>query len=98
MDATQLFEEHHGSLFRYLMRLTGDADLAHDAAQEAFVRLVSKPPRDENPRAWLFAVATNVVRGWANTRKRHLVLLESRAARVPTADALPDPEEITTAN
>src|SRR5690606_36061762 len=64
IDAAALFEQHHASLLRYLVRLTGDLDLAHDAAQEAFARLVMKPPRDEDPRAWLFTVATNVVRAW----------------------------------
>lgn len=98
MDAGRLFEEHHASLFRYLVRLTGDVDLAHDAAQEAFVRLVSKPPRDEQPRAWLFTVATNLVRTWANRRSRRLVLLQSAGARAPAADPLPDPEQIAQAN
>ncbi|MGH8436828.1 MAG: RNA polymerase sigma factor [Pseudomonas sp.] len=93
MDAARLFEEHHASLFRYLVRLTGDVDMAHDAAQEAFVRLMNKPPRDGHPRAWLFTVATNLVRGWANTRKRRLVLLEAGAARIPSADPLPDPAQ-----
>ena len=98
MDAARLFEEHHAALFRYLVRLTGDVDEAHDAAQEAFVRLVNKPPRDEHPRAWLFTVATNVVRSMANSRKRRLVLLEAGAARVPSADALPDPAQVLEAN
>ena len=97
MDATRLFEEHHPALFRYLVRLTGDADLAHDAAQEAFVRLISKPPRDEQPRAWLFTVATNVVRAAANSRKRRLRLLEGSAARAPTGDAPLAPDDFTAA-
>jgi RNA polymerase sigma-70 factor (ECF subfamily) len=98
MDPARLFEEHHGPLFRYLVRLTGDVDLAHDAAQETFTRLVMKPPREEQPRAWLFAVATNLVRAWANQRKRRLRLLESAVARVPTADAGLDPEQIALAH
>src|SRR5688500_11574875 len=93
MDAGRLFEEHHAALFRYLVRLTGDADLAHDAAQEAFARLVSRPPRNEQPRAWLFTVATNLVRAWANKRKRRLVLLEAGAAHSAMADSAPDPEQ-----
>ncbi len=93
MDAARLFEEHHGALFRYLVRLTGDPDLAHDAAQEAFVRLVTKPPRDEQPRAWLFTVATNCVRAWANARKRRARLLENAAARVPAGDAPAAPDD-----
>ncbi len=44
MDIQQLFGEHYDVLFRYLVRLTGDPDLAADAAQEAFVRLVEREP------------------------------------------------------
>ena len=98
MDAARLFEEHHASLFRYLVRLTGDADAAHDAAQEAFVRLLAKPPRNERPRAWLFTVATNVVRAASNASKRRARLLEASAARVPTGDAGPDPEQVAAAH
>lgn len=92
-DAAQLFDEHHASLFRYLFRLTGDADVAHDAAQEAFTRLVTNPPRNEHPRAWLFTVATNLVRSWSNTRRRRRTLLEAATARAPMADPVPGPEE-----
>jgi RNA polymerase sigma factor (sigma-70 family) len=92
-DAAKLFDEHHASLFRYLLRLTGDADLAHDAAQEAFLRYVQKPPRNEQPRAWLFTVATNVVRATANARSRRAGLLAAAGDRAPVADPLPDPEQ-----
>ena len=90
MDAAELFEAHHAALFRYLVRLTGDVDVAHDAAQEAFTRLLTRPPRDEQPRAWLFTVATNLVRGWSNSRKRRLVLMETGSARVPSPEPAPD--------
>jgi RNA polymerase sigma-70 factor, ECF subfamily len=97
MDAARLFEEHHASLFRYLVRLTGDADSAHDAAQEAFTRLVSSPPRDDNPRAWLFTVATNVVRAGSNTQRRRAALLHAGTARAPHSDPLPSPEDAVVA-
>ncbi|HSK20318.1 MAG TPA: sigma-70 family RNA polymerase sigma factor [Longimicrobiales bacterium] len=93
MDAARLFEEHHESLLRYLVRLTGDLDTAHDAAQEAFVRLVSKPPRDTHLRAWLFTVATNVVRAGASTRRRRAALLAAGGARGPHGDPGPTPED-----
>jgi RNA polymerase sigma-70 factor (ECF subfamily) len=97
MDAGRLFEEHHAALFRYLVRLTGDADVAHDAAQEAFVRLVASPPRDEHPRAWLFTVATNLVRAWSNKQKRRLTLLQAAGSRVPAAEPGPDPDQLALA-
>lgn len=93
MDPARLFEEHHSSLFRYLVRLTGDADAAQDAAQEAFARLVAARPREQNLRAWLFTVATNVVRNRANARRRRLTLMAASPGRVPVADPLPDPEQ-----
>lgn len=98
MDAARLFEQHHASLFRYLVRLTGDIDVAHDAAQEAFTRLITKPPRDDNPRAWLFTVATNVVRSGANRSRRRAALLQARSARVPVADPEPLPDEAAAAD
>lgn len=93
MDAARLFEEHHAGLYRYLLRLTGDADLAQDAAQEAFVRLLARRPRDEQLRAWLFTVATNLVRAWSNERRRRGRLLEHGGARAPAADPPRDPAE-----
>jgi RNA polymerase sigma-70 factor (ECF subfamily) len=93
MDARRLFEQHHGALYRYLVRLTGDEDVAEDAAQETFVRLITRPPRNEHPRAWLFAVATNLVRSWANSRKRRHALLVGAGTRAPAADPWPTPIE-----
>lgn len=94
INVTQLFTEHYDALYRYLVRLTGDSDLAADAAQEAFVRLVERPPQDRHLRAWLFAVATNVVRDTARARARWLKLLSASPDRAPLGDvpALPDTE------
>ena len=94
MDAAQLYAEHHPALYRYLVRLTGDADLAADAAQETFTRLLERPPRDDHPRAWLFTVATNVVRAWSNRRRRRGELLDANAERAAVSDAplAPDAE------
>jgi len=43
-----LFERHYATLVWYLQGRLGDRDLAEDLAQEAFVRLVDKPPRAPN--------------------------------------------------
>lgn len=92
MDVAGLFAEHHPALFRYLARWTGDRDLAADAAQEAFVKLMEKPPQPGQTRAWLFRVATNAARESARTRGRHLRLLEQSPGRVPIGDAPPNPD------
>lgn len=94
MNVTQLFLEHYDGLYRYLVRLTGDADLAADAAQEAFVRLMERSPRDQHHlRAWLFAVATNVVRDSARARARWLTLLSGSPARAPVGDLPRAPDD-----
>lgn len=87
MDVNALFNEHHAPLFRYLSRLTGDADLAEDAAQEAFVRLFQKPPEPTHMRAWLYKVGTNVVRESRRTATRRQLLLEGGWQRAPHGDA-----------
>lgn len=76
-DVERLFHTYHAPLVRYLTRRLGDADWAEEVAQETFVRAL----RQEvivNERAWLFAVATNLVRDEARKdarRRRHLALL-----------------------
>ena len=83
MDVATFFAEHHGALFRYLVRFCGDPDLAADAAQEAFVRLIERPPRGQVQRAWLYTVATNVVVDAGRTRARQGRLLAAVPDRAP---------------
>lgn len=78
------------SLYRYLLRLTGDPDLAEDLAQESFVRLLDQDLPEAEIRPWIFAVATNLVRDSARTRERRRRLLQARGERgihAPSADA-----------
>lgn len=58
-------------LLRFAHRLTGDTDTAEDVVQETIVRFlrVRESKELENPRAWLFRVATNVVRDVARRRE-----------------------------
>lgn len=71
-----LYDRLQPSLWRYVHRLVGDADAADDIAQEAFVRLLSRPDlRGDSARLWLFTVATNLVRdrGRTSSRRRRLL-------------------------
>ncbi len=92
MNYDRLFDELYPALFRYLRRLTGDADAAEDAAQEAFVRLTSQSLPENEVRPWLFTVSTNLIRDRARKAKRHRRL----RPRVPTPDA-PDSPDISVA-
>lgn len=92
MRLAEVFARHHGELFRYAARFTGDADLAEDVVQDAFVRLAERPPRDESQlRAWLFRVATTIAIDALRSSKRRMVLVQARADSVPVPGATPDP-------
>lgn len=82
MDYERVFHRFYPQLFRYLNRLTGDADAAEDAAQEAFVRLAGHRIAEAEVRPWLFTVGTNLVRDRARKADRHRRL----EGRVPRAD------------
>lgn len=80
-DVERLFREYHQPLVRYLTRRLGDRDWADEVAQETFVRALRQETL-QNERAWLFAVATNLVRDDARKearRRRHLELLTAEA-------------------
>jgi RNA polymerase sigma-70 factor (ECF subfamily) len=76
-DVERLFRTYNTPLVRYLTRRLGDRDWAEEVAQETFLRAL-RQDRIDNERAWLFAVATNLVRDEARKdarRRRHLALL-----------------------
>ncbi|HEU4878291.1 MAG TPA: sigma-70 family RNA polymerase sigma factor [Gemmatimonadaceae bacterium] len=76
-DVERLFRTYNAALVRYLTRRLGDRDWAEEVAQETFVRAL-RQDNIANERAWLFAVATNLVRDEARKdarRRRHLALL-----------------------
>lgn len=57
------FEQLRMPVFRYLLRRTRDAGRAEDLTQETFLRLCRHLREErplENPKAWLFTVASNL--------------------------------------
>jgi RNA polymerase sigma factor (sigma-70 family) len=94
VDVQRLFEEHYDALYRYLVRLTADPDTAADAAQEAFVRLVEHQPRGDQTKAWLFRVATNVIRDESRVRRRRMELLKESPDRAPVGDSPATPDRL----
>ena len=80
------------SLVRYLERMVGDADIAQDVAQEAFVRLLRRTDLDgDDARLWIFTVATNLVRDHGRSVARRQRLLTARPVK-PSAPPAPDVE------
>lgn len=91
MDFEAAYKSHWAPLFRYVDRLVGDADLAADVVQEAFVRLLDRSLPNEEVRRWLFTVATNLVRDDARMSARRRRLLAEHHEQVNLAY---DPEEL----
>lgn len=60
-----LYDEHAAVLWRYAMRLTGDPHRAEDVVQETLLRAWQHPEvaadKERSARAWLFAVARNMI-------------------------------------
>nr|WP_083467402.1 sigma-70 family RNA polymerase sigma factor [Kibdelosporangium sp. MJ126-NF4]CEL23410.1 RNA polymerase sigma-54 factor RpoN [Kibdelosporangium sp. MJ126-NF4]CEL23474.1 RNA polymerase sigma-70 factor [Kibdelosporangium sp. MJ126-NF4]CTQ96854.1 RNA polymerase sigma-54 factor RpoN [Kibdelosporangium sp. MJ126-NF4] len=91
-----LHDEHAAPLLRYVLRLTGDDQLAEDVVQEALLRAWKNPDilaqGDSAARAWLYTVARNVViddrRSARARREIGLETVPERARSDPTESAL----------
>jgi DNA-directed RNA polymerase specialized sigma24 family protein len=75
-----VFERHHPALRRYLHHRAGDAGVAEELAAETFARAFAARERfadhGHGVRAWLFAIATNLLRDELQARGRRRRLSE----------------------
>ena len=80
--AEALLRGHQASLYGYMLRMTGQADLAEDVVQEAFVRVLSNLHRFD-PRfrfsTWVFTIAKRL---WVNSCQKHAPTFNSEVVRV----------------
>ncbi len=93
-DVAALFRAHYARLVRTLAVICGDADLAADAVQEAFVRAHGRwrsIQHYDDPVGWIRHVALNLVRDDRRRATRRRRALERLA--VVTATATPPPAE-----
>ena len=91
-DLDAVFAKHHGNLFRFLSRLSGDPELAKDAVQDTFLRFAKRPPDNGVPlEVWLYRVGATVARDAIRMRKRRQSLLRDSVHRVPHASEGLDP-------
>ena len=89
----QFIERHERDIFGYLWRMTGDEQAAYDLGQETFLRAwrhFGKVTTYEQPRAWLFRVATRLALNYRRDRRSEIQALDLSAAEVHTL-AAPDP-------
>ena len=92
-DFDRFFLDHHASLVRTLTVITGDAELAADAVQEAFQRAFvrwRRIRRYDAPAGWVRRVAINRSRDLARSDTRRRAREERVAPPEPVHDAEPD--------
>ena len=86
------YDAHGAELYRFARRSLGDAGLAEDAVQEAFLRAwrasASYDPARASQRTWLFAILRNVVIDLVRARRRPAH--RWRPAATPTEGAADD--------
>lgn len=89
----ELFTVQYPRLAGWVRGLVGDEETAHEIASESFTRAMSRLSRLDNPQAYLYRVAANLVRDhWRRTeRERRAMRTVAAAARDETQSA-PDGE------
>jgi len=91
-----LFREHRGQLLRYLMGLLPSSEDAADVLQETYLRLLRQEGLkhiEANAHAYVFQIATNLVRDFFRQRKAHHADKHSSLDRHYLDSALQAPEE-----
>jgi RNA polymerase sigma-70 factor (ECF subfamily) len=90
----QLFERYVEGIHRFVVRMRGsDPDMVDDLVQLTFLAAFDGAVRFRggNPRAWLYGIAANQVRGYARREMRRKRALVAVADIAPRASAAGDP-------
>ena len=59
VEASLLFRNYYRPLCLYALHYLHDAELAEDAVQDCFMRLLEQAAEPQNARAWLYAAVRN---------------------------------------
>jgi RNA polymerase sigma-70 factor, ECF subfamily len=71
----ELFVAEYPRLAGWARRLVQDDEIAHEIASESFTRLMARWERSDNPHAYLYKVAVNLVHDhWRRTRRERRLL------------------------
>jgi len=91
-EFSAFYAGHYPELAGYCWSLTRDRELAHDLTQEAFARMVARWRRIDDPRAYVYRIATNLVRKAWRERADDRTALDAVAANVREAGHHPGPD------
>lgn len=86
----EIMDRNQSAIYRYLVRCTGNIDDAQELFQDTFLRAhrayVGLSP-DANHPAWLFRIATNLVKNYIRSRKRRRKVFVDGEALAPSNSA-----------
>jgi RNA polymerase sigma factor (sigma-70 family) len=85
----EIFDRHHGELYRYLRRRVGAglaADLAAETFVTAFARRAAYRAQGDSARPWLYGIAHNLLRNHLRHEQRQFAAYARHGAE-PIADA-----------
>ena len=89
--------DYERQILNYLARMTGDEQTAYDLTQEVFLRAwqhYATVRRYEQPRAWLFRVATNLALSAKATRARRGKTTLKASGELLEGDSAPGTSDI----
>ncbi len=78
-DFEQLYRDHYGFIFKFLMSLCHNESLAEEITQETFFRAyinIKRLRSDRKAVVWLCQIARNLYFAWYNEQKKMLPLEE----------------------
>jgi RNA polymerase sigma-70 factor (ECF subfamily) len=75
------YADEYPALARYCWRLVQDRELAHDLAQESFTRMLGRLTTVDDPRAYVYGIATNLVRRAWRRRAQDALTVDALAAQ-----------------
>ena len=81
--AEELFYACYPRLAGWVRRLTGDDEVAHEIASEAFTRLLARWSGLDSPQNYLYMIATNLVRDHWRRTGRERTAIKAMTAAVP---------------
>ncbi len=86
-DFDAVYRQHYELVYRFALRLCGEASLAEEIAQETFylaLRNYAKFRGDSSLATWLCGIAKRVY--WTNVKRPRALPLEEESQRVPGPD------------
>jgi RNA polymerase sigma-70 factor (ECF subfamily) len=88
----ELYREHQGGIYRFALRMSGEATLAEDVVQEVFMTLIGSADSTYDPQrgslgGYLFGVARNLVRRRLASRGRWISFIDDNHDQEPQGSA-----------